>query len=144
MDFEWDEEKPGSNLHKHGVGMLKKAASGVLAILPCSRTGCTLRASTTGAPVGTLQAILRPCWADFFEHSLQLMMAVSSWACMCHGSEIFNSPTKESSPVFLTCCWLFLIEKNYCLQHRRWYQSAKNDRKWKHRRYDPTLNFSLR
>ena len=33
MDFEWDEEKPGSNLHKHGVGMLKKAASGV----PCLR-----------------------------------------------------------------------------------------------------------
>jgi hypothetical protein len=80
--------------------MLKKAASGVLEILPCSRTSCTLRASTKGAPYGTQQAILRPSlrhgsgqdWTDFFEHSLQLMMAVSSWACICHGSEIFNSP----------------------------------------------------
>jgi len=62
--------------------MLKKAASGVLAILPCSRTMSTLRASKW----------LRPCWTDFFEHSLQLMMAVSSWACIFHGSEIFNSP----------------------------------------------------
>jgi len=64
--------------------MLKKAASGVLAILPCSRTPCTLRASKW----------LRPCWTDFFEHSLQLMMAVSSWACICHGNEIFNSPNR--------------------------------------------------
>jgi hypothetical protein len=29
-------------------------------------------------------------WTDFFEHSLQLMMAISSWACICHGNEIFN------------------------------------------------------
>ena len=61
--------------------MLKKATSGVLAILPCSRTPCTLRAPKW----------LRPCWTDFFEHSLQLMMAVSSWAFICHESEIFNS-----------------------------------------------------
>ena len=33
-------------------------------------------------------------WTDFFGHSLQLMMAVSSWACICHGSQIFNSPSK--------------------------------------------------
>jgi len=38
-------------------GMLKKAASGVLALLPCSRTESTLRASKG----------LRPCWTDFFE-----------------------------------------------------------------------------
>jgi len=39
-------------------------------------------------------------WTDFpsrslrtgFEHSLQVMMAVSSWACICHGNEISNSP----------------------------------------------------
>ena len=43
-------------------GMLKKAASGVLALLPCSRTESTLRASKW----------LRPCWTDFFEHSLPL------------------------------------------------------------------------
>jgi len=42
------------------VGMLKKAASGVLAFSPCSRTERTLRASKR----------LRPCWTDFFEHSL--------------------------------------------------------------------------
>jgi hypothetical protein len=31
---------------------------------------------------------------DFFEHSLQLMRAVSSWACICHGNAIFNSPKR--------------------------------------------------
>jgi len=70
--------------------MLKKAASGVLAALPCSRTGSTLRASTTDAPYGTQQAILRPFprhgsgqdWTDFFDHSRQLPMSVSSWASM--------------------------------------------------------------
>ena len=48
-------------------GMLKKAASGVLAFLPCSRTESTLRSSIR----------LRPCWTDFFEHSL---------ACWCRSS----------------------------------------------------------
>jgi len=43
------------------MGMLKKAVSGVLALLPCSRIEYTLRASKG----------LRPCWSDFFEHSLQ-------------------------------------------------------------------------
>jgi len=37
--------------------LLKKAASGVLAIFPCSRTGSTLCA----------QKWLRPCWTNFFE-----------------------------------------------------------------------------
>jgi len=45
------------------LGMLKKAASGVLALLPCSRTGSTLRASKR----------LQHCWTNFFEHSLSLM-----------------------------------------------------------------------
>jgi len=63
-------------------GMLKKAASGVLAILPCSRTESTLRASKG----------LRPCWTDFFEHSLQLMMAGSSRPCIGLGREMFNRP----------------------------------------------------
>jgi hypothetical protein len=70
------------------MGMLKKAASGVLAILPCSRTPCTLRASKW----------LRPCWTDFFEHSLQLIIAVSSWACIGHGNEIFNSCQMDFIP----------------------------------------------
>ncbi|WNM58047.1 hypothetical protein [Candidatus Nitrospira allomarina] len=38
-------------------GLLKKVASGVLAIFPCSRTKRTLRAKKR----------LRPCWTDFFE-----------------------------------------------------------------------------
>jgi len=37
---------------KSFLGMLKNAASGVLALLPCSRTECTLRAPKR----------LRPCW----------------------------------------------------------------------------------
>jgi hypothetical protein len=45
--------------HTSYMGMLKKAASGVLTFLPCSRTKSTLRASKG----------LRPCWTDFFEHS---------------------------------------------------------------------------
>ncbi len=72
------------------MGMLKKAASGVLALLPCSRTESTLRASKG----------LRPCWIDpserlracFFEHSLPLMRAVFPGASMGHGPEIFNRP----------------------------------------------------
>jgi hypothetical protein len=39
------------------LGLLKKAASGVLANFPCSRTGSTLCA----------QNWLRPCWTNFFE-----------------------------------------------------------------------------
>ena len=70
------------NLFLPIVGMLKKAASGVLALLPCSRTESTLRAPKE----------LRPCWTDFFEHSRQLLMSISPRACMCHGSEIFNRP----------------------------------------------------
>jgi hypothetical protein len=61
-------------------GMLKKAASGVLALLPCSRTMSTLRASKW----------LRPCWTDFFEHSLPLTMRGSSEALLGYWSTIFN------------------------------------------------------
>jgi hypothetical protein len=60
--------------------MLKKATSGVLALLPCSRTGCTLRASKG----------LRPCWADFFEHSRRLLISNSSRLRMRPVGEIFN------------------------------------------------------
>ncbi len=49
----------GLGINRFFRGMLKKAASGVLALLPCSRTMSTLRASKG----------LRPCWTDFFEHS---------------------------------------------------------------------------
>jgi hypothetical protein len=44
------------------MGLLKKAASGVLAIFPCSRIPHTLRASKW----------LRPCWTDFFEPTRRL------------------------------------------------------------------------
>jgi hypothetical protein len=67
--------------------MLKKAASGVLAMSPCSRTVSTLRASTW----------LRPCWTDFFDHSRLLLIPISSRACMGHVREIFNRLTMELS-----------------------------------------------
>jgi len=70
--------------------MLKKAASGVLALLPCSRTESTLRSSKW----------LRPCWIDpserlracFFEHSLSLVLVIFSGVFMGSWHEIFNSP----------------------------------------------------
>ncbi len=64
------------------MGMLKKAASGVLALVPCSRTGSTLR-----APKG-----LRPCWTDFFDHSPRLLTSMAPRAFTCPGREIFNKP----------------------------------------------------
>jgi len=64
------------------VGMLKKAASGVLALLPCSRTESTLRASKG----------LRPCWTFYFEHSLSLMLVVCLGAFVGFWYEIFNRP----------------------------------------------------
>ncbi len=64
------------------VGMLKKAASGVLALLPCSRTESTLRASKG----------LRPCWTDFFEHSLSLILVVCPGVFVGIWHEIFNRP----------------------------------------------------
>ncbi|MEC4674348.1 MAG: glycine betaine ABC transporter substrate-binding protein, partial [Nitrospirota bacterium] len=63
-------------------GMLKKAASGVLASLPCSRTGSTLRAPKW----------LWPCWTDFFDHSRRLLISVSPWACRGYLREIFYRP----------------------------------------------------
>ncbi len=64
------------------MGMLKKVASGVLTLLPCSRTESTLR-----APKG-----LRPCWTNFFEHSLSLVMGGLSGEFMGHEHELFNKP----------------------------------------------------
>ena len=57
------------------MGMLKKAASGVLAILPdlrARRLGALRRSRSR--TMSTLRASkgLRPCWMDFFEHSLPL------------------------------------------------------------------------
>jgi len=66
-------------------GMLKKAASGVLALFPCSRTESTLRASKG----------LRPCWTDFFNHSPPLLTSIVCRAFTCHRREIFNKPIFE-------------------------------------------------
>jgi hypothetical protein len=84
--------------------MLKKAASGV----PCLRRSGYAQAGrhfavltySMYAPRVKMAAAFPSTpsgqdWTDFFEHSLQLMMAVSSWACICHGNEIFNSPIFE-------------------------------------------------
>ncbi|GEM_PF-5989580 len=62
--------------------MLKKAASGVLAVLPCSRTQRTLRASKR----------LRPCWTDFFEHSLAFWCRCLRGRLFASRCELFNSP----------------------------------------------------
>ncbi len=74
--------------------MLKKAASGVLALLPCSRTESTLRASKG----------LRPCWTIFFEHSLPLIRAVFPGAPMGHGPEIFSRPFMVLTTFCFACC----------------------------------------
>ncbi len=66
-------------------GMLKKAASGVLALFPCSRTMSTLRSSKG----------LRPCWTNFFEHSLPLMRTAFPGEFMGHEPEIFNRSTSQ-------------------------------------------------
>jgi hypothetical protein len=79
-------------LNRRLMGMFKKAASGVLAIWPCLRTSCTLRALNNGEALRDLVNDSRPCWTDFFEPSLPLMMAVSSWACSCQVSDLFHSP----------------------------------------------------
>jgi hypothetical protein len=48
----------GDKNERSTMGMLKKAANGVVALLLCSRTESTLRASKR----------LWPCWTNFFEH----------------------------------------------------------------------------
>jgi hypothetical protein len=74
------------------MGMLKKAASGVLALLPCSRTECTLRASKE------LRPSLRVAQdrTDFFDHSLRLLIPVVPRTFRCHRKEIFNRPIWKS------------------------------------------------
>ncbi len=88
------------------LGMLKKAASGVLALLPCSRTMSTLRSSKW----------LRPCWRNFFEHSLPLTMRGSSGACIGCWSEIFNRPSQH----------FFVDGKEYCRAKTRLYRLRYN------------------
>ena len=89
------------------MGMLKKAASGVLALLPCSRTsvrsarqhkGFTLRDEPSDSrPAGRCKqycgfAGRTPCLHEdmFFDHSPRLLTSVVPWAFTRHGREIFN------------------------------------------------------
>ena len=74
-----------------------------VALLSCSRSPCALRESNNSEPLQDLASNSRPCWTDFFEHSLQLMMAVSSWACTCYESERFGTPIQCIAPVERTC-----------------------------------------
>jgi len=66
--------------------MLKKAASGVLALLPCSRTMSTLRASKG----------LRPCWTNFFEHFLPLTMRGLSGAFLAIDVNYSTAPVSKN------------------------------------------------
>jgi len=75
------------------MGMLKKAASSVLAILPCSRTMSTLRSSKWLRPFLRLRS--GQDWTNFFEHSLHLTMRGSSGAFIGCWGEIFNSPMMQ-------------------------------------------------
>ena len=62
LGVEWSIAYPIRYDSVSNQGLLKKAASGVLAIFPCSRTTRTLRAKKR----------LRPCWTDFFEPTRSL------------------------------------------------------------------------
>ncbi|MEO6201734.1 MAG: hypothetical protein ABIP82_00710 [Nitrospirales bacterium] len=70
------------------VGMVKKAASGVLAILLCSRTKGTLRAPKELRPF--LREASGQDRTDFFDHSRSLLISISIWAFMCFVRETFN------------------------------------------------------
>ncbi len=117
------------------MGMLKKAASlrqgygrqasgsmpaeaasrRQVAILPCSRTPCTLRASKW----------LRPCWIDpserlracFFEHSLPLTMRGSFGAFLGYGSVIFNRLNMSGGHLFQTPTLFAQLQEATLAQH---------------------------
>ncbi len=82
------------------MGMLKKAASGVLALLPCSCTESTLRASNNGEPQRDLASNSRPCWTDFFDHSPRLLTSISPRTFTYHRREKFNKPIMFVQPIF--------------------------------------------
>ena len=67
-------------------GMLKKATSGVLAILSYSRTD-------KYAPCVKMAAALLD---DFFDHSRQLLALNSSWLYLSFFRVIFNRPNRIS------------------------------------------------
>jgi hypothetical protein len=62
------------------MGLLKKAASGVLAIVPCSRIPHTLRALNKGGPLRDTLNHARPCWTAFLNRPAAFDGVTSSWA----------------------------------------------------------------
>jgi hypothetical protein len=86
------------------MGMLKKAASGVLALLPNLRAHrlaalcgvCAPRVKMAAALPVEGRVLARLGWAgqtaDFFEHPLPLTMRGSSETSICYWSEISNRP----------------------------------------------------
>ena len=82
------------------VGMLKKATSSVLAILPCSRTVSTLRASKG----------LRPYWTDFFDHSRRLLISIYPKAFMGIVREIFNRSMVDQEAFQNFFCYLLCMK----------------------------------
>jgi len=138
------------------MGMLKKAASlrqgygrqasgsmraeaasrRQVAILPCSRTESTLRASKWLRPCPWKGVLAHLGWAgqttNFFEHSLPLMRAGLSGASMGHGPSIFNKPLiPDPSKTDMTrriphtdLCHNLLIFCAFSFLHRRFIETA--------------------
>ncbi len=79
---------PRTRLHHGNVEKSRQRRSRLFAVLTYSMYAPRVKQRLPPSGFGKQW---QPCWTDFFEHSLQLMLAVSSWACICQGSEIFNS-----------------------------------------------------
>ncbi len=94
-------------------GMLKKAASGVLVFLPCSRTESTLRASKR----------LRPCWTDPRLRRGHAFLTIPLAADVDHSLGIYRlwevkystSPSYDSQKLFIP--FRYLISGFVPLKH---------------------------
>ena len=79
--------KNRATLRTFSKALLKKAASGVLAIFLCSRTERTLRA----------QKRLWPCWTKFFEQLLTAGVKVIIKEIWLWQFILFNTPSKANT-----------------------------------------------
>ena len=86
----WNDLTASSTRPVFWQGMLKKAASGVLALLSCSRTMSTLRASKC----------LRSCWTRLFEHPLLLWRFIRWVTCERHYENFLSN--QRSHNIFPT------------------------------------------
>jgi hypothetical protein len=91
----------------HLSGWIKQG--GVLAILLCSRTMSTLRASNKGEALPDLASYSQPGWSNFFDHSRPLLQSISSRACMGHLKEIFNRPFTLMRQIFISLFVLLIF-----------------------------------